>query len=436
MRRWTTTIFAALALTACQPEDPFAVEQPTDCSDPTVLNQWVLDVMQEYYLWTDTMPTDVGPEDFDTPESFVVALRSEPDRWTRVTDKVLSNALFMDGKFIGLGYKSVRTQDDSIRLSFVSDDSPASAQGLVRGDKIIAVQGYTIAELDEGDLWGDVYGPNDPGVAVELTVERLASGQVDTFTITKEWIDIVSLPVVEILTAPGGEQIGYFVMDKFVETTKAELDAAFATFKEAGIDKLIIDYRYNGGGLISVAERVVDLAVGGSAAGEVAYSFEYNANLASENYSAKIAKLDQSIAATEIVVLVSSKSLSATELVINALFPHTKVTLVGSDTGGKPVGSKGFEFCEKKLFPITFRLVNAAGNSDYFDGLPADCFAEDDVLHDFGDPNEAMIAAGLEYLGTGACAMPLPGAPLEIDRDAVGEHVLPNAEQRADIDSW
>jgi carboxyl-terminal processing protease len=440
MRRWTTTILASLALTACQaPEDPFAVEEPPaeECTDPLVLNQWVLDVMQEYYLWNDIMPTDIAPGDFATPEEYVVALRSEPDRWTRVSDKVLSNALFMEGKFIGLGYKTERLEDNSIRISFVSDNSPASAQGLVRGDRILEVQGYTIAELDEGDLWGSVYGEDEPGVAVELTIERLASGTVDTFTITKEWIDIVSLPDIAVFETSGGDKVGYYLMDKFVETTKAELDNAYAMFAEQGVTKLIIDYRYNGGGLISVAERVVNLSVGAEYAGSQAYRFEYNDNFAEENYAIDISAIDHSMAATDIVFIVSSRSRSATELVINALFPYANVTLVGSTTGGKPVGSKGFDFCDKKLFPITFRLVNAEGNTDYFDGLPADCYAEDDLFHDFGDPNEAMIAAALEVLDTGTCAQPLPGAPLGLAApDAVHERVLPNAEQRDDIDSW
>ncbi len=441
MRLCTTTTLVALALTAClPPEDPFLVAEPPaeECTDVLVLNQWVLDVMQEYYLWTDIMPTDIAPADFESPEDYVVALRSEPDRWTRVTDKVLSDALFQEGKFIGLGYKSERMDDDSIRVSFVSDNSPASSQGMVRGDQIVGIQGYSIAEIDEGDLWSGLYGEDEPGVPVELSIVRIGTGEPDTFTITKEWIDIVSLPDVVILDAPGGEQVGYFLMDKFVETTKAELDAAFAMFEAAGVSKLIIDYRYNGGGLISVAERVVDLAVGAEYGGEMAYRFEYNDNLAAENYSVDIANLDHSIAATDIAFIVSDRSRSATELVINALFPYTNVILVGSTTGGKPVGSKGFDFCDKKLFPITFRLVNAEGNTDYFDGLPADCYAEDDLLHDFGDPNEGMIAAALDVLGTGTCAaQPLPGAPLAVTGDRpAGERVLPNAEQRDDIDSW
>lgn len=440
MRSWTISTLTLLALAGCQvPEDPFYVEEPPadQCEDPVVLNQWVLDVMLDYYLWVDDMPTDAAPEDYETPEDYVVALRSEPDRWTRVSDKVTSDALFMEGKFIGLGYKSERMEDDTIRISFVSDNSPASAAGLLRGDQIVGIQGYSITELDEGDLWGDLYGPDEPGVPVDLTIERFATGVVEDITITKEWIDVVSLPVVEVLETPAGTKVGYFFMDKFVETTKAELDAAFAVFEEQGVDKVIVDYRYNSGGLISVAERVVDLAVGAAHAGETAYRFEYNANYASENYSVDIADLEHSIAATDMVFLVSSRSRSATELVINSLYPYTNVTLVGSTTGGKPVGSKGFDFCDKKLYPITFRLINAEGNTDYFDGLPADCYATDDLDHQFGDPQEGMIAAALAAIDGSCAPAPLADAPLKLaPRDAVGERVLPNADRREDIDSW
>lgn len=439
MRRWTLSFFSLLALAGCQPpEDPFYVEEPPaeQCEDPVVLNQWVLDVMLDYYLWVDDMPSDAAPEDFETPEDYVKALRAEPDRWTRVADKVTSDALFMEGKFIGLGYKSMRMEDESIRISFVSDNSPASAAGLKRGDQIVGIQGYTIQELDEGDLWSGLYGEDEPGVPVDLTIQRFGASEPEDITITKEWIDVVSLPVVEVLDTPGGLKVGYLFQDKFVETTKAELDAAFAMFKEQGVDKVIIDYRYNSGGLISVAERVVDLAVGAAHDGDTAYRFEYNANYASENYSVDINELEQSIAATDMVFIVSGNSRSATELVINALYPYTNVTLIGETTGGKPVGSKGFDFCDKKLFPITFRLVNADGNTDYFDGLPADCVAYDDLDHQFGDAQEGMIAAALAALD-GECSQPLPPAPFGLAPPPVtGQRVLPNAEAREDIDSW
>lgn len=431
----------SLGLGACQRPNPFAVDEPADC-ELNSQNAFVVEVMDEFYLWNADIDTTIDVGSYESPEALARALRVSQDRWTRVSDKATSDALFMQGKFVGLGYKTQRGADDEVRISFVSDNSPASEAGILRGDVIVGVGGLTAQELDEAKSWSAVYGPNEPGVTVEVDVERLATGEVETLSLTKDWIDIVSLPVAKLIDGPAGAPVGYFVMDKFVETTKAELDGAFALFKEAGAATVVIDMRYNGGGLISVAERVVNLAVGAKHAGSVAYGFEYNANYSAENSTTKIKKLDHSIGAEHIIILTSSRTLSASELVINALFPYAKVTLVGSDTGGKPYGSKGFDFCDKKLFPITFRLVNATGNSDYFEGLPADCFASDDLFHQLGDPQEGMLAAALAHLDTGACApMPAPPAPPDslskhVRIDAVGEALLPNAEERFDIDSW
>jgi carboxyl-terminal processing protease len=436
----TSCLACTLGLAGCQPDDPFYVEPPAEC-DVASQNQFVIDVMSDYYLWNSDLP-DVDITAYESPESLVSDLRVGDDRWTRIRDAATSDALFMEGKFVGLGYKTQRGADDEVRLSFVSDNSPASGAGLLRGDVILGVNGYTVAELDESDGWGEVYGPEEPGVQVAIEVERLASGTVETVMLTKEWIDIVSLPVTSVIDGQNGTPIGYFVMDKFVETTKAELDAAFTQFKDAGASTVIIDLRYNGGGLISVAERLVGLALGADHEGSTAYSFQYNSNYSSENSTSDIDKLDASIGADNIIVLTSSRTLSASELVINALFPYADVTLIGSTTGGKPVGSKSFEFCEKKLFPITFRLVNADGNTDYFDGLPADCWAADDLFHQLGDESEGMLAAALAYIGDGTCeaepTMPNPPAPLTIQRpvDAVGERVLPNEDWRDEIDSW
>lgn len=433
-----STLALGLGLAACERSDPFAVDPPKDCAIESQ-NQFVFDVMGEFYLWNAELATDVDISEYETPEALVKALRVGNDRWTRIADKATSDALFMEGKFVGLGYKTQRGVDNEVRISFVSDNSPASAAGIMRGDVIRGVGGQTAEELDAAGSWSSVYGADEPGVTVDVEIERLATGAIESVTLTKEWIDIVSIPVAKLVDGPAGAPVGYFVMDKFVETTKAELDAAFAQFKEAGASTIILDLRYNGGGLISVAERLINLSVGADHSGSVAYSFQYNANYAKENRSTKISKLGNSIGADRIIVLTSSRTLSASELVINSLYPYANVTLVGSNTGGKPVGSKSFEFCEKRLFPITFRLVNAAGNTDYFSGLPAECFAGDDLFHQLGDPQEGMLAAALALLNNSACAaMPAPAAPLGLAGpvDAVGERLLPNADWRDEIDSW
>jgi carboxyl-terminal processing protease len=440
----TTSLVFGVA--SCGPlGDPFKVEPPATC-DVTAQNEFVVEVMSDFYLWNADLPADIDVAAYETPEALVSDLRQGVDRWTRVSDKATSDALFMEGKFIGLGYKTLHGPDDEVRLSFINDNSPASAAGLLRGDRIVSVNGITAEQLDADGSWGAVYGENEAGVDVTVEIEHLATGEIETVTLTKAWIDIVSVPVAQVLEGPGGAPVGYYVMDKFVETTKDELESAYSMFKDSGVNTVIIDLRYNGGGLISVAERQVNLTVGADHNGDVAYTFQYNSNYSEENKSTKIDKLGNSLGADRIIVLTSSRTLSASELVINALLPYADVTLIGSPTGGKPVGSKSFEFCEKLLFPITFRLVNASGNTDYFDGLPADCWAEDDLFHQLGDPQEGMLGAALAYLNDGTCAsppppeeMPYPGAPFGIEApwpDAVGERVLPNAEERDDIDAW
>ncbi len=323
--------------------DPFHVPPPDTCDVPAQ-NEFVVEVMSDFYLWNADLPADIDVTAYETPEALVAELRQGVDRWTRIRDKVTSDALFMEGKFVGFGYKTSVEADGAVRLSFVNDNSPASNAGLLRGDRILSVNGLTVEELDATNGWSSVYGENEPGVDVDVEIEHLATGEVETVTLTKAWIDVVSIPVAEVLEGPGGTPVGYYIMDKFVETTKSELEAAYAMFKSMGVSTVIIDLRYNGGGLISVAQRQVNLTVGADHAGQVAYTFQYNSNWSKENDSTEIDELGNSIGADQIIVLTSSRTLSASELVINALFPYAEVTLVGSNTGGKPVASKSFEF--------------------------------------------------------------------------------------------
>ena len=93
------------------------------------------------------------------------------------------------------------------------------------------------------------------------------------------------------------------------------------------------------------------------------------------------------------------------ELVINALSPHTVVRLVGSATFGKPVGQSGFPFCDDELLlrPVTFETVNSLNEGQYFDGLEVDCGATDGLQFALGDPAEPSLATALEFIETGSC---------------------------------
>ncbi len=79
------------------------------------------------------------------------------------------------------------------------------------------------------------------------------------------------------------------------------------------------------------------------------------------------------------------------------------MTVIGDTTYGKPVGQYAIDFCDKTLAPVSFSLVNADAQGDYFDGIPADCTAADDIEHDLGAVDEASLAEALHFIATGAC---------------------------------
>jgi hypothetical protein len=84
---------------------------------------------------------------------------------------------------------------------------------------------------------------------------------------------------------------------------------------------------------------------------------------------------------------------------INALRPYIPVVVVGDRTYGKPVGQYGITFCDKVIAPVAFTIRNVADKGDYFDGIPADCTAGDDITHDLGDVAEASLAEALQVGG-------------------------------------
>lgn len=396
---------------ACGEQNPFAeLGEPRSC-DIADQNEWVYGVMEDIYLFANDMP-QMDREDFEsfeTPAEMVRELRVSPDRWSRVSDKGTTEALFQEGRFIGFGFRPKRTDNDEIVVASVHAQSPAGLAGMQRGDRFVTIAGRTTAQLDEDDAWGGIYGEKMPGVVVDFQVEKL-DGTTEAVTLTKDWIDIVTVPIHDVVDA-GDRRVGYLFFETFVGPAIEELDAAFADFNEAGVTDVVIDVRYNGGGLISVSRHLTNLLVGGVVDGAMSYGLRYNDNLADLNRSREVARVDHSLPSVGTVAfLTTGSSLSASELLINAVRAHTNVEIVGQQTGGKPVGSKHISFCESTLAPITFQLVNADEVGDYYDGLAPTCMAVDDFRDALGSTSEHSLAAALSLIAGQGCP-PLPQSP-------------------------
>lgn len=385
---------------ACAPADPFDFGGPRSCEVPDQ-NEWIYGLMQQAYLWSDELPV-IDPLDYETPGAMVSDLRVGHDRWSRVSDKARSDALFKEGMVVSLGFRTRRDASDRVVVATVDAGSPAAAAGLQRGDVIQAIGGLRTERIDEEELWSDIYGASEPGVTVELQVEA-QSGEVRPVTLVKDWIVLDTVPVTNVLEVDG-RPVGYLAFSTFVDTSKAALDTAFTELQHAGVREVVVDLRYNGGGLVIVARHFMHLLVGAVAEDDIAYRVRYNDTFADEDADHPLMRLDQSLPHVDHVVFITTGStLSASELLINAVAAHVPVSIVGGTTGGKPVGSRHFDFCDQVAVPITFRVLNADDRGDYFEGLSPTCAAPDDLTQPLGDANEASLATALHRLATGEC---------------------------------
>lgn len=389
----------ALAFAGCR-EDPFDFGGPRSC-ELADQNAWVEQLMFDAYLWSDEL-VDIDTSQYDTPAQVMAAMRVEPDRWSRVSDRARTDALFKEGKTVGFGFRTERNADDEVVLAWITPDSPASAAGLRRSDVLRGVGGVAVADIDAGNRWSELYGDNEPGVRVALTIERPGEAPRD-LELTKDWITIDTVPLVDVLDGARGP-VGYFVFSGFVDTSTARLDEAFAQFRDADVRDVIVDLRYNSGGRVRVARHLVDLLVGDLGDGHTSYKVRYGEGLDDEDDNHTIHRKDASLRdPRSIVFITTGHTLSASELVINATRPYLDVQIVGAVTGGKPVGSHQWDFCDKIAQPITFELLNADDQGGYFEGLPPNCAAPDDLRHPLGDPDETSLAQALHVIATGVC---------------------------------
>ncbi len=407
--------------TACAPDDPFDFGGPRSCEVPDQ-NEWIYGLMQQAYLWSDELPL-IDPLAYETPSAMVSDLRVGNDRWSRVADRARSDALFQEGKVVSLGFRTRRDLEDRVVVATVDAGSPAALAGMRRGDVIRAIGGLATEQIDEDNRWGDIYGDTEPGVIVDFQLEH-ADGSLRELSITKDWIALDTVPVTRILEVEG-RAVGYVAFTTFVDTSKAALDTAFAELRRAGVREVVIDLRYNGGGLVIVARHFMHLLVGAVAEGRVAYRVRYNDTFSDENTEHPLLRLDQTLPAIDHVVFITSSStVSASELLINSVAAHVPVTIVGGTTGGKPVGSRHFDFCDQIAIPITFRLLNANDAGDYYDGLVPTCRAPDDFTHELGSADEASLATALQRLATGEC-LEHPEVPGASASDPIGLRTPP-----------
>lgn len=418
---------ASLTITACSSDGsgPAGPTTPAACSIDGQ-KAYVLDALYYWYLWNDLLPANINIADYASPEELVshVTRTYGPqnpaggplDRWSSVGSLQADVQYYGEGKYEGFGF-SWRVENNEMRFTRVFVDSPANTVGgFSRGQTVVSIDGRTIADIQANE--GINAALNNQ--TADFVIRELDGTVLPSVSVTKAVVTINPIPQWRVIDmGPGVPPVGYMEFATFISTAHDGLDGndfddVFAEFIAAGVEDVIVDLRYNGGGLVYTANLLANHLGGFANDGQIFSNTEFNAERAAANNSIDyFANTANAIDINRLIVVASSdRTASASELVINGLDPFVNggVYIVGENTYGKPVGQVGLEFCDKILRPTSFKKTNAAGFGDYFDGLPVDCPAPDDLSIATGADNDPNIVAALSFVtGAGCPVVAVPG---------------------------
>jgi carboxyl-terminal processing protease len=412
---------------------------------------WTLAQLTEWYLFPDLLAANANKAAYTDLQSYIDALvaparAQAKDRYfTYITSIQEENAFFQQGSSAGFGFRlGYDTTNRRVFVIETFEGTNALSMNVDRGTEITAI-GTSSASLQTvnsimaaGGPQGvvDALGPSTVGVTRVLRVRDTAGVEREvTLTKTDYSLDPVSDRYGSRIISDGGRQVGYINLRTFIDTADADLRAAYQSFRTAGVTELVIDLRYNGGGLISIAELMGDL-MGQGRSGQVFDYITFRPSKAAENSTYLFNPQSQSIQPTRIAFITTGSTASASEMVINGMQPYlanTSIAIVGSNTYGKPVGQIALDqsACDDRLRVVALRVENANRQGDYYTGLastvPNTCSANDDIFYQLGDEREAMLATALDFLGGRGCS------PITATTAGVGRGVLqpqrPNAVQ-------
>jgi C-terminal processing protease CtpA/Prc len=420
---------------------------------------WLRSWNNRTYLWYREV-ADVNPQDIDILKYF------ERLKTTAVTDSGASkdNYHFYRNTAeykqetqagisfdYGINWKVTNNRPPrKFEVAYLEPASPALNAGIVRGDLLLQIDGVDF--VNDNSEFG-----------VQKLIEGLAPtavGKTHTFkfrsvigiekTVTMSSASVVSTPVmnVQILNA-GTKKVGYLQFNSHIANAQPQLINAVQQFKDGAVNELVVDLRYNGGGLLALAsqfaymvsgpniiqnrffEQMVfndkypstDPITGNSLTPTGFYSrgIDYNAGIFTNQ---TLPNLNLS----KVIVLTTDDTCSASEAFINGLRGvDMEIIQIGGKTCGKPYGFYPKDNCGTTYFTIQFKGVNAKGFGEFADGFepkPSPTFAADvkgcavvdDLTKPLGNTEEALLKTALHYVSNNSCPITLASSAAEKSR--------------------
>ena len=388
-------VSSAFLFTSCKKDE----EDDEIIEERIVENTEFYKLMQDWYYWYDQMP-GVTPATYASPYEVLEALRKRPeDKWSYITSRVEFESYYVESKFIGYGFGSKFDQEGKLRVTFVYHSVDLYEKGVRRSWIIEEVNGTRITTSVNIN---QLLGANEVGVSNDFLF-RKPDGTLVEMTVQKKEVIMNTVLHKEVIET-GSRKAGYLVFQNFTTPSFEELEEAVDFFNSEGIDELILDLRYNGGGQTNVANYLGSIIGGPAVADEPFAKYIYNDKRGPEqNFTDYFNAEEKTLNLSRVITIATRSTASASEMVINGLKPFIDVSIIGNNTYGKPMGMNAWYYDDKYAFvPVTFKIANADDFGDYFEGLQADSYVPDDISRMFGDPEEASLKEALNFIETGS----------------------------------
>ena len=393
MNKFYFLLLIALIAYGCKKETQQATDQTVV---PTV--KFTADTFNDLYLWYQTMPA-VDLTTIQTPDEYISAVKNAKDKWSFTMSYTDMVNLLQNGVSNGWGFSVAFDAQNILRILYVYDDSAMGKAGVKRGWQINGLNEKLVSAMTDSEINSTLTNSTNTFDFIkndgsEISIQ-LAKGAI-----------VINSVLYSTIYPVGAKKIGYLVFNEFLGSSVKELNGVFDTFSAAGITDLILDLRYNGGGTLGCADTLVGMLAGKTNANKIYNSLKYNDKHSKMEYSSTIKRKSNSVQLDKLVVITTSSTASASELVISGLIPYLNPTLIGSATHGKPVGMNiaGDTKLNIAVAPISFKNVNSQGYTDYYDGIPVpDGFkVSDNASQEWGNTLDGCLSAALSYISTGA----------------------------------
>jgi carboxyl-terminal processing protease len=486
---WVQGQFAAESTFAAQCVSPRTgidpgTAKPYPDAQGTLLDElnWLRSWTNDLYLWFDEVQ-DQNPANFTTDASYFAVLKTTAttasgnpkDKFHFTYPTATWEALSQSGTQAGYGANFViiaGTPPRSVVVAYMEPGSQAATApaSLSRGAAILDIDGVDLVNATDQasiDTLNAGLAPQTVGESHSFTIRDPGSAASRTITLVSANVTVSPVQNTHTITAPNGALVGYMLFNDHLETAESALVAAFTQLQSAGVQDLVLDIRYNGGGLLDIASEVAYMIAGpASTAGQTFELTQFNSKHATVNpvtgaaitpvgfhataqgFSVTSGQALPTLNLHRVFVLTTSGTCSASEAIINSLQGvNVQVIQVGSTTCGKPYGFYPADNCAVTYFSVQFKGVNAKGFGDYTDGFtPANtlavegvplpgCSVADDFTHALGNSAEGLLASAIAYQATGVCPVP-PSGLAPVQPLSAGAYVPPMANGRVIKSIW